>query len=110
MYSNTMYSCKSNNTMSEPFVANRGVKQGDNLSPTLFNIYVDDFLEYLNSSVTSLAYLDSTPVNHLFFADDLVLISESPSGLQHCLNALEKILYRLAIASEHGQNQSHDFL
>jgi hypothetical protein len=31
------------------------------------------------------------PINHLFFAvDDLVLISESPSGLQHCLNAVEK--------------------
>lgn len=76
--------------LSEPFRANRGVKQGDNLSPTLFNLYVDDFLEYLHSSDTLPAYLDSMPVNHMFFADDLVLISESPSGLQHCLNALEK--------------------
>jgi hypothetical protein len=27
--------------------------------------------------------------NHLLYADDLILISEKPSGLQHCLNALE---------------------
>jgi hypothetical protein len=27
--------------------------------------------------------------NHLLFADDLILISEKPSGLQHCLNAIE---------------------
>ena len=26
--------------------------------------------------------------NHLLYADDLVLISESPQGLQHCIDAL----------------------
>jgi hypothetical protein len=29
--------------------------------------------------------------NHLLFADDLILISEKPSGLQHCLNALLEV-------------------
>lgn len=43
---NTMYSCKNNNILSEPFRANWGVKQGDSLSPTSFILYADDFLEY----------------------------------------------------------------
>jgi hypothetical protein len=33
MYSNTKYSYKSSNFYSNPFMANSGVKQGDNLSP-----------------------------------------------------------------------------
>jgi hypothetical protein len=28
-------------------------------------------------------------LNHLLYADDLILISESPSGLQHCVDALQ---------------------
>ena len=49
-----------------PFRANWGVKQRDNLSLTLFNLHVGDFLICLHSSDTLPAYLDSIPDNHMF--------------------------------------------
>lgn len=66
---------------------NRGVKQGDNLSPTLFNIFIDDFVKYFNTTATDPTYLELMPINHMFFADDLILV---PSGLQKCIDILGK--------------------
>jgi hypothetical protein len=67
-------------------LANRGVKQCDNLSPTLFNIFIDDFVEYFANENTDAAHIDSMPINQMFLADDLVLVSESAQGLQKCID------------------------
>ena len=93
MYTNTFYSCKKDNQISEAFLANRGVKQGDNLSPTLFNIFIDDFVEYFANENTDAAHIDSMPINQMFFADDLVLVSESAQGLQKCIDILSRYCF-----------------
>ena len=88
MYSNTctLYCCKSEGYISEPFQANLGVKQGDSSSPILFNIFKDDVCSYFNNSLADPVLLNKIHFNHLLYADDLVLISETPSGLQHCVD------------------------
>ena len=90
MYSNTLYSCKDKNLYSKPFLANQGVKQGDSLSPVLFNIFIDDIKECFNTKLSDSVKLSVNEFNHLLYADDLVLISETSTGLQHCIDCLQK--------------------
>ena len=48
MYQNIKYCVASEGKLSDFFVSNVGVRQGENLSPLLFFIYVDDLENYLN--------------------------------------------------------------
>jgi exonuclease III len=71
--------------MSNYFNVSNGVRQGGVLSPVLFNIYVDDLSFMLRDSRIGCSVSESI-CNHLFYADDLVLLSPSEKGLQHLLN------------------------
>lgn len=44
MYKNWKSCVKVDNKLTEFFECNLGVKQGDNLSPALFNIYINDMV------------------------------------------------------------------
>ena len=89
MYSNTKLHIKtSNDFMSQSLQVEKGVKQGCVLSPTLFNIFINDLKDYLDKVNMEPPILNSTPINSLFYADDLVLISTSKKGLQLGLDTL----------------------
>lgn len=57
-----------------------GVKQGDNLSFILFNIFVDDFENYFDKVVIYFVFLGDIIFNYLFFVDDFVLLLELVEG------------------------------
>ena len=58
-----------------------GVKQGCPLSPTLFSMYVDEISDYIARDCDRGAQLAGTWIPLLLYADDIVLISNSPEGL-----------------------------
>ena len=91
MYSKDKSAVKNNNKVTEAFPCYTGVKHGCMLSPTLFNLYLSDLLEFLNSPSSTDILLDDSerPKNCLLYADDLVIFSRSANGLQTLLNKLE---------------------
>ena len=67
-------------SVSSKFAVSNGVRQGGILSPFLFNVYMDDLSVNLKKCPTwSIA--GGTVVNHLMYADDIVLLSPSATGL-----------------------------
>ena len=78
------------NGLTDAFTSNIGVRQGDNLSPTLFNIFINDIPEIFHQNECNPVYMLNTPINCLLYADDLVVLSESEKGLQNSLNVLHK--------------------
>ena len=67
-----------------------GVFQGCQLSPQLFTLFINDIVSVLGELNMHAPEIDGTSVHALLYADDLVLISQSPVGLQRMLNRLEK--------------------
>ncbi|MCO5588614.1 hypothetical protein L7F22_042571 [Adiantum nelumboides] len=65
-----------------------GVKQGCPLSPTLFGMYVDEVSDYIDREGDRGAQLAETWIPLLLYADDIVLIAESPDGMQRQLDVL----------------------
>ena len=72
-------------TYSEFFPVGNGVKQGGKLSPLLFNVYMDDLSVQLHTKPIGCS-LGKTVVNHLIYADDLLLFAPSGKGLQTLLD------------------------
>ena len=72
------------------FPSSTGLKQGCNLSPILFNLFNNDISDIFDQDQCQLPSILKLSLNHLLFADDLVLISETKNGLQQCLNKLQK--------------------
>ena len=87
MYKEVNIAVKQAGHYATPFSSKIGVKQGDVLSPTLFNLYVNDLPSIFDETCDG-ATLSDQKLNCLLYADDLVLISRSRNGLQNCLNKL----------------------
>ena len=71
--------------ISNVFTVTNGVKQGGILSPLVFNFYMND-LSVLLSKIAAGCYAGNTVINHLMFADNLVVFSPSAKGLPRLLN------------------------
>lgn len=74
-------------TTGQSFTMERGVKQGDPLSPKLFIAVLENIIRNLDWHKHGLN-VNGRYLSHLRFADDIVLLSETSRGLQHMLETL----------------------
>ena len=77
--------------MTPPFMTSVGVKQGCVLSPTLFTMYINDVVKIFSEDCHPVHMNGQTVSCNscLLYADDLVIVSESDSGLQNAIFKLQ---------------------
>lgn len=87
MYMETKSMIKMNDMATDLFTCNIGVRQGENLSPFLFLLYINDLDRFLlEKGIVGMKYLK---LSILLYADDTVIMTESAYDLQHALNEFE---------------------
>jgi len=88
LYSNVKSCIKFNNCLSESFICNLGVRQGDCLSPFLFAMYINDLEETLILKGHKGISIHMLKLFLLLYADDITIMSENEQDLQHGLDIL----------------------
>jgi hypothetical protein len=77
--------------LSRFFTLTAGVRQGGVLSPILFSIYIDDIVAKVKAVNTG-CYISMLCCSIFLYADDIVLLSPSITGLQLLIDTCEKEL------------------
>ena len=91
MYSSIKSCVKTDeSSITEMFSCNKGIRQGDGLSPVLFSLFMNDLSQYFRDDHCPGVMLGSHSLNCLMYADHLLVLSPSPEGLQKSINVIKK--------------------
>ena len=102
IYENSKACVKKDKNISPSFTNDLGIRQGDNLSPLMFALYLNDFKQFLSMRYDGLKLCENLAREFidyeearvflrmyvLLYADDTIILAESPKELQKALDAL----------------------
>ena len=89
MYNKVAARVKCLKGLTKEFPVSIGTRQGCNLSPLLFNIYVNDLQNSLNCKSTDIVKIRDTELKCLMYADDIILLNKTEAGMNIFLKQLE---------------------
>ena len=100
MYTNQKCNVKWGNTLSNTFDVKNGVRQGAVSSPILFCIYINKLIKTLRKSSIG-CQIQGVYLGIWVYADDIILLSPSRSGLQQMVKLCENFasLYKLKFST-----------
>lgn len=75
--------------VSSSFGMSNGIRQGSLISPHLFNVYIDDLNHIISNSKLG-CHIGTSSCNSFAYADDLVILAPSATGLNELLNICNK--------------------
>ena len=87
LYSNLQSWVRVNRRLTDWFSQSAGVRQGDNLAPTLFALFINDLAAEINNLGRGVD-IDNQRVSILLYADDIVFIAKTEEHLQEMLDTL----------------------
>jgi hypothetical protein len=91
MHGDTKFCVKCGGDDVTDFVKQRkGIRQGCNLSPYLFNIFIDDIMDYISKDNVHTPVIRKMSIPGLLFADDLAIGSFTVNGLQRGISQIVK--------------------
>ena len=96
MYKNNKIFIKLSDGLLEPFTSTVSVKQGCVFSPVLFNLYIDRICKVFDMSCDPVT-INNQDLNCLLWADDLLLVSKTPTGLQNCIDKMNNFYADLGL-------------
>ena len=90
LYTRSTCAVKLGKNRTDSFSYRRGVRQGCILSPLLFNLFINELPLFNASNTDPFTLPNGTKLHSLLnYADDLVILSKSKTGLDNCLKVLE---------------------
>ena len=122
MYHEAKSCIRKENMMSEYFTCNIGVRQGDNLSPLLFSLFINDFTLHISSKYQGIGIAKScypslneelTVFMNLFallYADDTIVLAENERSLQVALDSVHEYCVQNKLTVNTSKTKNYDFL
>jgi len=93
---NTQYQVRVENTMSEAFEVETGLKQDDTLSPMLFNLVLEKTIREMQKEPTGVA-IGERKIQVLGFTDDLNILGSSLNDTKRAAQVLEQVADKVGL-------------